>query len=301
MIELVGDAMTANRAQRPVIAGVDGSEVSVRAARLAAAAARRRAAPLHLLHASLGVTDLLGTRADAVLRKVADSLAGTDRDVEVSWSMEQGDPADVLRAVSAAAQLLVLGGGRRAGRVGGPSIGSTAKGVAASARCPVVVVPDTTTSIVVRGRRSVVVGVEGRRGEDAEEDRGTEEVLGFAFREASIRRTDLVAVHAWRDLPVTTEYESEGPLVDWAAVRSDEERVLSTALAGWQQRWPDVLVREVIVRDRTAHGLLAAALTAELLVVGHRRRGPIATMRSTTRAVLHRATGPVAVVPIEPP
>ncbi|GAB3344778.1 universal stress protein [Modestobacter lapidis] len=283
--------MTADRAQRPVVAGIDGSGSSYRAARFAAEAARRRGAPLHLLHASLDVPDLLRTHANTTVRQVAEALTEADRDVGVQWSIEQGDPVDVLRAISAEAQLLVMGG-RGTRRLDGPRVGSTANGVAASARCPVVVVPDNTTSVVVRGRRSVVVGVEAHRHAD--------EVLGFALQEASFRGTDLVAVHAWRDIP-PAEYESDGPVIDWAAVRNGEERVLSRALAGRQEEWPDVVVRQVIARHKTTQILLAAALTAELLVIGHRRRGPLATLRSTTHAVLHRATGPVAVVPIQPP
>jgi nucleotide-binding universal stress UspA family protein len=55
-----------------------------------------------------------------------------------------------------------------------------------------------------------------------------------------------------------------------------------------------VAVREVVVREKTARALLEAALTAELLVVGHH---PRRILGSTTHGVLHRATCPVAVVP----
>jgi nucleotide-binding universal stress UspA family protein len=168
-------------------------------------------------------------------------------------------------------------------------LGSTASGVVAAAACPVVVLPDDT-SVMVSERRSVVVGVEGRRGDD--------EVLAFAFDEAAARSTDLVAVHAWQDTQLDPAYLSAGSLLDWAAVRSDEERVLAEALAGWRDKQPDVVVREVVLRDRTARGLLAAALTAELLVVGHRRRNRVATLASTTHGVLHRSACPVAVVPV---
>lgn len=282
--------MPRDRTQPPVVAGIDGSDISVRAARIAAEAARRRGAPLHLLHASLDVSDLLGTRADLTLRTVAESLMRQDDDVVVSWSITEGSPLDALRSLSAEAQLVIVGG-QGAGGTNSPRVGSTANGVAASAHCPVVVVPDNTTSIVVRGRRSVVVGVEGHRSADA--------VLAFAFQEAATRRTDLVAVHTWRDV-TPAQYESDGPMIDWAAVRVDEERVLTETLAGWQEKWPDVVVREVIARGKAARSLLAVGLMAELLVIGHRRRGPLATMRSTTRAILRRATGPVAVVPIDP-
>jgi len=102
-------------------------------------------------------------------------------------------------------------------------------------------------------------------------------------------------VHGWQDVVLETALRTAAPLVDWAAVRADEERVLAEALAGWRDKDPDVEVREVVVRDRPARALVAAAMTAELLVVGHRaRRAP----GSTTHGVLHRATCPVAVVPL---
>ena len=270
--------MTADGPGLPVIAAYDGSHASVRAAQLAAGAAHRRGVRLHLLHTWLDVPDRLRARADTDLMTVTRSLAGAG--MEVSSSVREGSPVDALRAASAEAQLLVLG--RR---------DATAQAVAESARCPVVVVPGDPTSIVVRGRRSVVVGVEGSTDAD--------DVLPFAFAETASRQTDLLAVHAWRD-PRTAQEDSEGPFVDWGAVREREERVLRQALSRWRQRWPDIVVREVVVRERTASVLIAAALTAELLVIGHRRRGLLATRRSTTRAVLHRAYGPVAVVPLPP-
>lgn len=273
----------------PVVAGVDGSDVSVRAARFAAETALRRGAPLRLVHAALDVADLLGSRADRTLQSVAASLMASCSPVRVDWSVEQGDPVDVLRSASAGAQLVVVGG-QGAGGVDAPRVGSTAGALAASARSPVIVLPDNTTSIVVRGRRSVVVGVDGRPHGSA--------VLAFAFAEAATRGTDLVAVHTWRSVS-PARFESDGPVIDWAAVRADEEEILSDALRDWQESWPDVDVREVIARGRAARSLLAAGLTAELLVIGHRRRGPWATRRSTTRAVLRRASGPVAIVPID--
>jgi nucleotide-binding universal stress UspA family protein len=56
-----------------------------------------------------------------------------------------------------------------------------------------------------------------------------------------------------------------------------------------------VEVREVVVRDKPARALVAAGLTAELLVIGHRPRHRLG---STTHGVLHRTSCPVAVVPI---
>ena len=127
---------------------------------------------------------------------------------------------------------------------------------------------------------------------------GSRAVLASAFDEAAEGGIDVVAVHAWQDAVLETSFETMSPLVDWAGVLLDEERVLAEALAGWRDKEPDVAVREVLLRERSARALVSVALTAQLLVVGHRSRRPLARLGSTTHGVLHRAGCPVAVVPV---
>jgi nucleotide-binding universal stress UspA family protein len=286
---------------RPVVVGIDGSEDSRRAALLAAEEARRRRSPLRLLHvlpspfrgiltvpSEPDLSAVLHDNASDVIQAVeteVSALVGAER---VSWSIVEGRPVEVLREATAEAQLLVLGS-RGAGGVAGLLLGSTASGVVAGASCPVVVLPDDTL-VSVSERRSVVVGVHGRRGDD--------EVLAFAYEEAAALGIDLVAVHAWQDTQLDPADLTVSPLIDWAAVQADEERVLAETLAGWREKQPDVVIREVVIRDKPARALLATALTAQLLVVGHRRRNRLGTLTSTTHGVLHRAACPVAVVPV---
>ncbi|MCZ2839147.1 universal stress protein [Modestobacter sp. VKM Ac-2985] len=287
---------------QPVVAGVDGSDRSLHGVRLAAEEARLRDAPLRLVHAMpwplRGIvtppppgTDLhalLRGSAEAVLQgpaAEAEAVLGAER---VTRSVVEGPPAEALCAASADAQLLVVGS-RGGGGVTGLAVGSTATGVVAAAQCPVLVLPDDT-GVTVSRRRSVVVGVEGRPGDD--------EVLAFAVTEAAVRDTDLIAVHVWQDVRLEAAHEALSPPVDWGGVRAAEERVLAETLAGWRAEEPDLEIREVVLRDRTARGLLMVALTAELLVVGHRRRHRLAAFGSTTHGVLHRAGCPLAVVPV---
>jgi nucleotide-binding universal stress UspA family protein len=279
---------------QPVIAGVAGSDRGLEAARFAADEASRRGAPLRLVTVvpwpydglsapppDLDLPALLHRSGESVVGAAADTVA----DVDVSTSVLDGDPVSVLTELSVDAQLVVLGG-RGVGGIAGLVLGSTASGVVAHAHCPVVVLPDDS-AVVVHGRQSVVVGVEGRPRD--------EDVLAFAVAEAARRGTDLVAVHAWQDVVLDLPLREVSPLIDWAGVRADEERVLAEALAGWREKEPDLVVREAVVRDRPARALSAASLTAQLLVVGHRRRR---SPGSTTHGVLHRAGCPVAVVPL---
>ena len=288
--------MTEQRGHGEVVVGVDASQASVRAARFAAEEAARRAVPLRIVHAvpwfdgmtspppDLDVMGLASSGARSLVAGMADSVAGLLPADRLDTAVVDGDPVEVLRHASTSASLVVLGE-RGTGGVQGLLLGSTASGVVAEAACPVVVLPDDT-AVRARSRSSVVVGVEGA---------GDEEVLAFAFAEAAARRTDLVAVHAWQDVVLETALRTVSPLADWAGVMADEERVLAEALAGWREKEPDVVVREVVVREKAARALISAGLTASLLVVGHHRRRRLG---STTHAVLHRANCPVAVVPL---
>jgi nucleotide-binding universal stress UspA family protein len=293
--------MTVPTPGRAVVVGVDGSENAHAAAHLAAEEARRRRAPLQLLAVLpmplRGAVSVppdpaagpeLQQNATAMLESLAAEVTPAVGEDRVTWWVAEGTPAEVLRAATARAQLVVLGS-RGAGGVAGLVVGSTASAVVPTSDCPVLVLPDDTT-VRVSERRSVVAGVEGRPGD--------EEVLAFAFEEAAGRGTELVAVHTWQDVALETPYQSISGLIDWSSVQAEEERVLAEALAGWRDKVPDVPVREVVLRDKTTRGLLAAALTAELLVIGHRRRNRLATLGSTTHGVLYRATSPLAVVPL---
>jgi nucleotide-binding universal stress UspA family protein len=288
------DEMQVN--QLPVVVGVDGSETAASAARFALDEARRRSAPLHLVTAVPRPSDRLAALLEddvALLRQVgeatahaaAEALAGGSADVSVTAHVAVGHPVDVLSAASARAQLVVLGG-RGVGGMVGVLLGSTAGRVVAQASCPVAVLPDDP-DVLVRDRRTVVVGVEGRKGD--------EDVLAVAFFEAASRGTDLLVVHAWQEVVLDTSLRTASPLTDWAGVVADEERVLAEALAGWRAKEPDLPVREAVVRNRTAPALVAASMTAQLLVVGH-RAGRF--LGSTTQSVLSRASCPIAVVPI---
>lgn len=288
--------------QRPIVVGIDGSRAAERAARWAAEQARDRRARLQLVHTltwpyagvavstdeDRDVADGLHSGAEQLLDTLAGELTAVLPRERIGWRIEQGDPVAALCADASRAQEIVLGG-RGIGGLTGLLVGSTATAVAMAAHCPVVVLPDESTASV-SDRRSVVVAVEAE-GRD-------EDVLAFAFAEAAARGTDVVAVHAWQDAGVDAGIHTVSPLLDWADVSADAQRLLAESLAGWREKEPDVPVREVVVRERTAQALLAVGLTAQLLVVGRTPHGRLPRFGSATHAVLHRAGCPVAVVPV---
>ncbi|MDF3048967.1 MAG: universal stress protein [Pseudonocardia sp.] len=133
----------------------------------------------------------------------------------------------------------------------------------------------------------VVVGVDGSPTSEA--------AAAFAFEAASLRGVPRVAVHVSRDLSVDPRM---APLMDWDAVESDEREVLAERLADWLEKYPDVPVRRLVVRDRPARTLVEESGRAQLVVVGSRGRGGFRglLLGSVSQALLHHAHCPVAVV-----
>jgi nucleotide-binding universal stress UspA family protein len=164
-------------------------------------------------------------------------------------------------------------------------VGSPAVSVAAHGECPVVVVRAGDDG-VIRTEGPVVAGVDGSP--------TSIRALGAAFDEASWRGARLVAVHSWQDSDYVPEYVALG------AEPAEEERarVLAESLAGWQEKYPDVEVERVVVKDRPRHQLLERSATAQLVVVGSRGRGGFKglLLGSTSQALVYHAGCPVLVV-----
>ncbi|WP_435069131.1 universal stress protein [Amycolatopsis thermoflava] len=282
------------------VVGVDWSEASTAAVRWAAADAVRHHDRLHLVHGFSPFTGRYGSTMPA-LRALHDELVDNAKDflaaavrvardaggeeLTVTTAMPEEHPAEALITASRGARALVLGASG-AGGFTGVLAGTTAVQVVSHAQCPVV---------VVRGRAApaagpVVVGVDGSP--------FSERALEAAFEEASWRGAPLVAVHAWSDEDLLGGLGSFPLVVDWEAVRQDEELVLAERLAGRQERYPDVKVDRVVVRDRPRHQLIDWSRQAQLVLVGSRGRGGFSglLLGSTSQALIHHAECPVMVV-----
>lgn len=294
--------MNTPRPGRTVVVGVDGSESARRAVRWAAQEAVRRGLPLRVVTAfewvhgePIGHVALGRSYRDIMLgvarQQLADAVRVAENEqpaLDVQPQLVVGFPIRVLIAEAQRAELVVIGD-RGLGGVTGLLIGSVAVALAAHGECPVVVVrgeadaPDPTAP--------VVVGVDGSPTSEA--------ALAFAFEAATARGVPLVAVHTWWDLLVD---QTMAPLLDWDAIENEEREVLAERLAGWGEKYPDVRVQRLVMRDRPSRALVEQSMRAQLVVVGSRGRGGAAglLLGSVSHAVLQRAHCPVAVVRPEP-
>lgn len=283
----------------PVVVGVDGSRNAMEAVRLGALEAHRRGTRLDLVLAfpeadGPSGPGPAGPDRHAVLRSMAHlalesaaTAAGAMGAGEVATRLVSGDPVDVLARASTTAALLCIGT-RGNGTAVDLRLGSTAGGIVRATSCPLLVVPGRAGT-TIEHRSGVVVGLEDSH------DSG---LLAEAFAAAEARGADLLALHAWR-------HRSPGPaglaiepfVAEQTALRREED-VLEDALDGWPERHPTVAVRRLVVRNRPGPTLVAASLTAELLVIGHRRRRVVDSLGSVAHAVLHKVGCPLLIVPL---
>ncbi|MCU7729398.1 universal stress protein [Actinoplanes sp. KI2] len=275
----------------PVVVGVDGSVPSLAAVDLAAQEAVLRRCGLRLVHALASPYPQFP--AEGWLRPHAENILGEAwrhahemaPDLPIDGEIITGQAGTVLRDCSRTARLVVVGD-RGASGFGALLVGSVAVQMAAHAACPI---------LVARGEADrespVLLGVDGSSANDP--------AVGFAFEEAALRGVPLVAEHAWAH-PVSTGPGDMLPLVyDVSELGHDEERLLSEALAGWQAKYPDVVVERKLVRGGARPALIEATRHAQLVVVGSRGRGGFTglLLGSVSQAVLHHADCPVAIVP----
>lgn len=139
-----------DQATGPVVVGVDGSDQSIHAARLAAHEAALRGVELHVVHCvdiqpavlhlrsgTIDTGELAAGRHAEVHEAIDDALAG----VSYQWVDREGYPPDELTDFNeeVAASLLVLGS-RGRGRVTGAVLGSTSLRCLEQSRIPVLIV-----------------------------------------------------------------------------------------------------------------------------------------------------------------
>lgn len=274
------------RHARPVVVGIGGHQPS--ALRFALRSARAARTWLRVVH-STGVSALHGGVRTAQelsqlhhLRREGEALLEGARRL-----VESDDPAAdaqyVLSDRPPLPELLAQGDGARALVVGSDHVpwferlirARIAGHLALQASCPVYIVPEREVPPQQRDG-DVVVALDGETSPSGP--------LRLGFDEASTRDSMLHVLHA---VPRRT------------GVTSSPTPLVGDVVAGWRERYPDVMVLEALVTDAPEAELAQAARGADLVVVGRssRRELTLALSKPITRGVLGVARCPVAVVP----
>lgn len=293
---------------QPVVAAVDGSDDSLHALEWALDAARRRGAPLRIVHvrqyAPWAQPEVLAAGPpdpdeDPVLDQVRSHLARRSGLPAAEYVALEGAPGALLPEAGATARLLVLGSRGRGG-FASLLLGSNSLAAARDAECPVVVVPrpgrggGDEEGVQAGTDRPVVVGLNA--------DSPDETTLAFAFAEAALRgaRLRVLAAYPWPLQTWMLPGEVPPPQVDQDAVEHETRLLADGFLAPHRERHPEVAAGIDVLPGDAAGRLVDASRDAELVVVGrHRRRllAPARMMGSVTQAVLLHAVSPVAVIP----
>jgi len=279
---------------RPVVAVTDGSEDSLRAVEWAAREAVLHGIPLRIVSAAslpkMVVLPLKPER-DAVLDYRDRALAAAaGRAAEIAPGLlidtdpVEGPPALAVTGSGPGALMLVTGS-RGIGAFTAMVLGSVAQYAADHACCPVVVVRGETTAAVHR-----LVGV-GLGDLD-----NCAETLAFAFEEAALRKTKLLAIHAWhapQDGIFWAGHRFPPPGLHVAAAYA--ARQLTLLLDGWREKYPDVPVSQNVVHGHPGQALADLSARADLVVLG--RHPGLPGPGSVRHAVLNHAHGPIVIVP----
>ncbi len=283
------------------VAGVDGSEESLKAAEWAADRAAQTGGELRIvctyavasysaaaLDGGLSVLDDKALRlgAERVVEEAVERVA--DKNITVKTQVEVGEATSVLTEISEEVDMIVLGSRGRGG-FADRLLGSVSSAVPAHAHCPVVVVPPHESGEPFIPVKRIVVGVDGSEVASA--------ALRAAVDEAIAWDAELTVVAA---VPI-----AGGGMMSWMPAAVDRrsliedieeslDKSIKTALDG----------RDCPVERHTLDGSPAALLTefstaVDLVVVGTRGRGGFAGMLlgSTSQTVLQHSTCPVMTVP----
>jgi nucleotide-binding universal stress UspA family protein len=298
--------MLTKKTSGSIVVGVDDSDGSRAAITWAAATARAHRWPLSFVHAYV---DLVHPATRGFIAPEADLRAEANEIVDraeahlrsTGWTeqptprvIHPARPDELLVELSDEARMVVVGR-RGTGGFRDMLVGSTAYGVAEHCKVPVVIVPERWDADLAQDR-PVVVGLDEDSGEAA---------VGFAFDFASRTSQRLEAVHVFAP-PVYLAAGGFGgyfPAAEgWASVREEaieeRRRMVAEQLAGWREKYPDVKVDATVVYGYPAGVLLEKASEAELLVVGGKDHGRLASafVGSVARNLMHHATCPLAVV-----
>lgn len=283
---------------RPIVVGVDGSANAIAAATWAGGVAARLDAPLSIVYAvpylghnfsdaaaAVRAAAITGQHeaAASILASAADAVRRAEPEVPISTSAPERTADEVLEELSAQARLIVLGS-QEVSAASALLVGSLTLKTVTRSMCPVIA---WRGEVLAPTDQPIVVGVDGQNSEAA---------IGLAFELAEALHAPLRAVRSSssRRAPgdVTIPF-----LIDWEALEAMEWSSLTATVEPWAQRHPGVEVTFFVEPTKPSHALLQHVDGAQLVIVGTRGHGALASalIGSTSLNLLHHSPLPVAV------
>jgi len=290
--------MTTEANQPAVVAGIDGSDAALGAARWAAEFATKHALPLTLLHAvphldwhfvSADPPAELDRHGDGdkVLAAAETAVRSTHPDLAIRTAVVKGAVATALTDASQSARLLVVGTGAADHRV----LSGHVVRIAHRTHCPVVV---WRPPVARRTGKPlpVVVGVD----ESDESTRAVAEAFDIAAR----LHAPLTVVHMWEIGAAVGLGYSQG-YMDWQLLdllQSQQRQRMDELVEPFASKYRNAHVGKVFQDVSPAKGLTDLSREAQLVVVGSHGRGKLADsiLGSVSQNLIHHAECPVLVV-----
>lgn len=270
---------------RGFVAGIDGSDSAINAARWAACLAQRYGDTLHLVHVERASDDDRDA-ADAALAAAEAAARDSAGGIEIHKGTLPGTPGRTLAELSENVRMIVLGH-TTTSELQSMFHRSDVVYVANHAACPVVtwrgehgfVAPDT---------RPVVIGVDGTALSSA--------AIAYGYEVAVALDAPIVAVTTWTEQSTLT-YGEGSRFVDWTEYAEHRKAFMVENLAGHAGRHPDVQVTHRVERGKPDITLLDMSAEAQLVVVGSHGRSPqaAALFGSTSQNLIHHSHCPVMV------
>ncbi|MCI1747826.1 MAG: universal stress protein [Acidipropionibacterium sp.] len=283
-----------------VIAGVDGSDDGIRAARYAAGQAEELDADLLILHAvdDAAVAGAWGVVYDPTALQQAGQVVVDDAraqaiDAGADESRTQGqvvlgNPAAVLADRSRQADVIVVGR-RAASGLERMFVGSTSVAVAGMSACPVIVISRASTPDPVGGKHQLAVAI-GRQ------TTGTA-ALRYGFEEASRQKAELIVVTVAPPLPAGAAGGYQLTHDAKEHFIADNQGHIDTFVDPLKAEFPDVKVTTTVLLGQAVDELVRLSESVDLLVVGMKRHPILGwTAGGVIRGVMAHSRSPLAIV-----
>ncbi|CAL8900190.1 universal stress protein UspA [Kocuria varians] len=316
----------------PVLVGIDGSDIALRALDRALTEARARHVPVRLITSypllAVGEPGLEARFHEAVVAESKSYLAAASEyareqapDVEVQETLGEGDAARAILEEAKGACLVVTGKRGKGGALRG-RLGSVSAAVAAHSPVPVVVVPpsaaqDASDADIVRREARAAEDVRLPDPREKDDDRPSASETDYTGsvvvgvdssgeKNPAVAEAVKYAVAHGAALSIVSVNGALSGTPGWFQDQYSRPYYFQEALENLSElacriseREPGLTVTQHAFLGRPGRVLTQATRTADLVVVGSRGIGGFTglLMGSVSQAVLGAAAGPVMVVP----